>query len=149
MNETWTSDLAGIIAATIAELAPKFAGESIAMLAVDCHPWHGTLALCVLTESECADDPELRDPAEMAAWKFFDCSDGVAAWSATTGMGDSMRASYDSADDSAHTATTYLQSCADALSHSRVADVLSNVNVSSGFRLSVTHPDDGTEYCGP
>jgi len=149
MQETWSSDLAGIIAATVAELAPNFAGESIAMLAIDCHPWHGTLALCVLTESECADDPELRDPAEMAAWRFFECSEGVDAWSPAFALAESMRAAYDAADDSAAVAGSYLQNCADALAHQSVSDALSKLNVSPQFRLSITHPDVGTEYFGP
>jgi hypothetical protein len=147
MNETWASNFAGIVAATIAELAPKFAGESIAMFAIDCHPWNGILALCALTESECVEDPELRDPAEMAAWRFFDCSNGVSAWSAATALSESMRVAYDSADDRASVGITYLQYCADALADSRVADAVSKLDVSSKFRFSVTHPDDGTEYC--
>lgn len=149
MNETWSSDFAGIFAATVAELAPKFVGESVAMIAVDCHPWHGTLALCALTESECADDPELRDPAEMASWRLFNCSDDATAWQATTALCDSMRSDYDSADDRAAVATKYLRSCAASLSSQIVLDAISKLERSSKFRLSVTHPDDSIEFCGP
>ena len=148
MDETWSSDLAGIVAATLVELMPRFAGDKLAMLAIDCHPWHGTLALCVLTESECADAPDLRDPAEKAAWKFFECSDGADAWSPAAALAESMRDAYESADDRATVAAEYLKHCADSLAHHSVAETLKRVDTSPQFRLSITHPDDGTEYCG-
>ena len=149
MSETWSSDLAGIVAAALAELTPKFAGNQIAMLSLDCHPWHGTLSLCVLTESECANDPELRDPAEMAAWRFFDCSDRLAAWAPVSALSESMHAAYGSSDDNSSVAATYLQHCADALTHPDVTEAISKLDTSPHFRLSITHPDDGTEFCGP
>lgn len=116
------------------------------MLAIDCHPWHGVLALCVLTESECTDDSELRDPAEMAAWRFFNCSDGIDAWGATTALAQSMRSDCESAGDNASVATAYFHRCADAFGHSDVVGARSKLGPSPEFRLSVTHPDNGTEY---
>ena len=39
----WSKELGEVIARTLLEAKPFFEGQALAILAVDCHPWHGHL----------------------------------------------------------------------------------------------------------
>jgi hypothetical protein len=148
-NAEWTDALAVAVSATVAHLASRLRGEPLAMLAVDCHPWHGTLSLSVLTASEVDADPMLADPAEMAAWRHFHSSDGKPGWDAVAELGQEMRAAYSASPVRCETATAYLKACAVAMASSGVLSAIEAFDRDPRFRISVAHPDDGREFYPP
>ena len=117
------------------------------MLALDCHPWNGGLYLAILKRSEVVADPELADPAEMAAWELYDCGASLAEWAPVADLALQMRADYSSAAEPSTVADTYLRACAIALQQQSVARAIRTFELAEQFRCSVAHPDDGREYC--
>ena len=138
--------LAQVIANTLEALAPRLQDESLSMIALDCHPWHGSLYLAILKQSEVDTDPALADPEEMADWDLYDCGDGLAQWEAVVPLAEEMGRAYSDADDPAPIAEQCLRASAAALTHPAVQNVLKNFRLADGFRLSVAHPDSGQEY---
>ena len=115
---------------------------------MDCHPWHGSLGLSALTAAEVDADGLLADPAEMAAWRHHDFARGSAAWLPTAVLGSEMRVAYVSGDRPA-VAAAFLGACAAAVASEGVMDALGLFVRARGFRVSVTHPDDGREFASP
>ena len=148
-NAEWVNALAGAVAATVAELAFQLRGVPLAMLAVDCHPWHGTLALSVLTASEVAADPVSADPEEMAAWRHFHCSDGKPGWATAAELGREMGAAYSASPVRGETAVAFLKACATAMASSEVSSAIEAFDRDPHFRVSVAHPDNGREFYSP
>ena len=142
----WVARMADTIAAAVREFAPIVGDDRITLFAVDCHPWHGMLGLAVLTADEAATDPELNDPAEMAAWRHYDFASGLAAGRALIPLGAEMRSAYYEAGDRPATAEAYLRACVSAAASPTVAAALDQFKRADGFRLSVTHPDSGREF---
>jgi hypothetical protein len=142
----WTSRLVGTLAITLRELPANLEGFSIALLAVDCLPWHGTIGLAALTATEIAADPELADPTEMAAWLHYGLSDRLAAWQSAAVLGEEMRFAYESAADPPRVAEAFLRACARAVAHPEVLAAAQRLNLTADFRFTVTHPDDGREF---
>jgi hypothetical protein len=140
--------LADAIAAAVREFAPKLRGEAVALLAVDCHPWHGSIALAILTVAEVAADGLLADPAEMAAWRHYDFARGLSSWQPVAGLGQEMQAAYEAGDRPA-VGEAFLRACAAAVSSPQVAASLELLERSGDFRISVAHPDDGHEFVPP
>jgi hypothetical protein len=141
----WTVQLADAIAAALHEFSPRLGGEKVALLAVDCHPWHGSVDLAVLTASEVATDPLLADPAEMAAWRYHNITRELSSWEPVERLGREMQSAYESGDRRA-VAEGYLRACATAVTSTKVVAALRLLERSSGFRVSVAHPDDGREF---
>lgn len=146
--ESWTSRLNGAIAAVLVELTPRLHNDSIALLAVDCHPWHGAIAPAVLTGDELARDPTLADPALMAEWRYYDAASllGLGAARLLIPLGEEMRAAYYAAEDHPAAAVKYLQACAAAATSPQVAEALRPFRLEPRFRVSVTHPDSNQEF---
>ena len=142
----WVARLADTIAAAVREFAPAVGDDRVALFAVDCHPWHGMLGLAVLTADEAGTDPELNNPAEMAAWRHYDFASGLAAGCAFIPLGAEMRSAYYEAGDRPGTAVAYLRACAAAAAGPTVAAALDLFKRADGFRLSVAHPDSGREF---
>lgn len=142
----WQRDLSLVISKTLRALLPSLRKDSLAMLALDCQPWDGGLFLAVLTKAEVDVEPTLADSAEMAAWKHYDCGSNSDQWSVES-LCETMKRDYDAANDHEAIAEAYLRSCAAALSDELVSAALEDFQLASDFRVSVTHPDDGTEYC--
>ncbi len=148
----WTPRLADALAGAIREIAPRLGGEPVVMLAVDCHPWDRTLGLSLLTRAEAAADALLADPAEVAAWRWFDFARDLTAWGPAAALGDEMRAAYEADDsdvassDRPAVAAAFLRACAAALQSAQVGDALARLTRADGFRLSAAHPDDGREF---
>jgi hypothetical protein len=145
----WKRSLADTIATTVKEFAPVMRGIPVVLLALDCQPWHGSLGLSLLTAAEAEADTQLADPAEMAAWRYYDFSAGLVSWQPAALLGRSMRAAYESAPDRRATAESFFRACAEALASPDVAGVVGSLARADEFRMSVAHPDDGREFFPP
>jgi hypothetical protein len=145
--DDWAPRLASAISAAMREFAPLVGAEPLAMLALDCHPWHGTLGLAALTAREVASDNLLADPAEMAAWRYFDFAQEFPSWKVVSDLGKRMRLDYEAGDRLA-VAEAFMRACAAAISSKSVGDALAAFVRTDGFRLSVAHPDDRREFVG-
>ncbi|MEZ5941975.1 MAG: hypothetical protein R3C18_11325 [Planctomycetaceae bacterium] len=142
----WQRELSLVIAGTLRTLLPSLNNDELAMLALDCHPWNAGLFLAVLTQSEVDADPLLADPAEMAAWNYYDCGEQSDKW-VVDSLCETMRQDYYNSEDRDTIAQAYFRSCGAAISDELVSDVLNDYRLRPDFRVSVTHPDDGTEFC--
>lgn len=141
----WTPRLAEAIAGAVREFAPTLDGAAVVLLALDCHPWNGTLGLSALTAAEVEADSLLNDPAEMAAWKHYDFAARLASWQPSAGLGAEMQASYEASERPA-IAAAFLSACAAAVLLPSVSAALTSLAQADGFRWSVTHPDSGQEF---
>jgi hypothetical protein len=115
------------------------------MLALDCRPWHGSIGLAALTATEVVTDKALADPAEMAAWRYFDFPRDFESWQLATALAEAMRSAYYSGNRPA-VVEAYFGACAAALTSEAVGEALGGFTRTDGFRLSVAHPDDGREF---
>jgi hypothetical protein len=143
--DDWIPRLASAIAAALREFAPKLGAEPLAMLALDFHPWHGSIGLAALTATEVATDKSLADPAEMAAWRFFDFARDFESWQLTTPLAEQMRSAYYSGDRPA-VVEAFFGACAAAISSEPVSAALGEFTRAIGFGISVAHPDNGREF---
>jgi hypothetical protein len=141
----WTPRLVSAIAAALREFAPKVGAEPLAMLALDCHPWHGSIGIAALTAKEVAADKALDDPAEMAAWRFFDFACDFDSWRVAGVLAQEMKSAYYSGDRPA-VVEAFFSACAAAITSDAVGGALESFTRVDGFRLSVAHPDNGREY---
>ncbi len=141
----WTPRLALAIAGALREFASHVGTEPLAMLALDCHPWHGSIGIAVLTAKEVAADRALDNPAEMAAWRFFDFASEFDSWHAATALGQEMKAAYYSGDRPA-VVEAFFSACAAAITSDAVAVALEGFIRVDDFRLSAAHPDDRREF---
>jgi hypothetical protein len=145
--DDWIPRLSSAIVAALREFAPSVGADSLVMLALDCHPWHGRIGISALTSTEVAADETLSDPPEMAAWRFFDFARDFKSWELTTDLVQLMRSAYYSDSDSRPAVTeAFFVACAAAIRSASVAEALGPFNLAEGFRLSVAHPDNGHEY---
>jgi len=115
--DDWIPRLAATVAATIREFAPKLCGIPVKILAVDCHPWHGSVGLAVLTADEAVMDGMLADPSEMASWQHYRFSEGLASWQLAAPLGCVMRAVYEVAAERRTVAEAFLRACAEAMTY--------------------------------
>src|SRR5688500_11280215 len=92
----WTIRLAELIANALTEFRGKVKGR-IECLAVDCHPWNGTLDLAILTHAEVLSDPLLATPNEMAAWKYFHFTSALTPWKHVDDLALQMQKEYENA----------------------------------------------------
>ena len=119
-----------------------------ALEVVVCLPWHGLLSLAVLTAEELAEDARLADPRTTMDWQHGEFTEEVEAWGLTTPLAQEMRSAYSSSPDCPAEARAFLRACARAAASLRVAEAVSLLRRASGFRISVPHPDDGSEFFG-
>jgi hypothetical protein len=145
LSDSWTARLAAAIATAVRDFAPALGNDPVALFAVDCHPWHGVIALALLTAEEVVGDPLLSDPAEMAAWHHYNFAAGLPSWQAAVELGREMRAGYEASERPA-AANAFLGACAAAVSSREVGAALALLRRTSDFRLSVPHPDDGRDF---
>ena len=145
----WTTRLAKVIEEALTEFRGHVQ-DDIEMFAVDCSPWNGFLGLALLTGAEVEQDSLLHDPAEMAAWKYFDFGSGLRSWAPTGELGRQMQQEYQAAND-AHDAIAerFFRACAEALAADGVQQELRRYSLGKTFRISVCHPDSGQEYYPP
>jgi hypothetical protein len=105
--------------------------------------------LSVLTAGEVAADARLADPSEMAAWRHYNLTAGLASWQPVEALGRDMRAAYEAAVDSAAVAEEFIRACARAAASPEAVAATELLKRSEGFRVSVSHPDDGREFFPP
>lgn len=115
------------------------------MLALDCHPWNGDIGISALTATEVARDHSLADPAEMAAWRFFDFASDFECWQEVTEIVREMKTAYYS-EDRLRVVETFIGACAEAITSDVVGAALEKFALAEGFTLSVVHPDTGREF---
>ena len=127
------------------EFATRVGSEPLAILAMDCHPWHGTLGLAALTATEVAADKLLADPAEMAAWRYFDFTRDLSSWQPASDLGERMKSAYENGDRRA-VADAFFRACVAAMTSKVVRDALAVFVRIDDFRLSVPQPDDRREF---
>lgn len=144
---SWRDRLAREMAAGLEQSRARLACEQLCFFAVDCHPWHGHIGLCLLTVPEAAADPGLRDPAQMASWRLFHFAQATAAHGVIEKLAQEMELDYRGAEDLAETATAYLRVTAEAVASAPVQAALGRVFGTPDFRVSVAHPDTGEEFC--
>jgi hypothetical protein len=106
------------------------------------------IGLSLLTAHEVAQDPQLRDPSEMAAWRHYDFASGLEAGRALIPLGVEMRSAYYGSEDLSGTAKGFFRACASAAAAPTVTEALSLLNRADGFRVSAAHPDNGEEFMG-
>ena len=144
-HEGWQAALATSIADVLCEFRPA-AGDEMASFAVDCHPWHGIIALAFLTSPEATADPPLRDPTEMAAWRFYDFQASLAGWRPAVALASAMlAASTGSGEGRREVAQRFLRGCAVAVASDAVRRELARYRLADGFAVTVPHPDTGEE----
>lgn len=145
----WTAHLADALAATLREFAPQVRDDEVVLLQVICLPWHGLLSLAMLTAEELAEDATLADPMRTMDWKYGEFTEEVEAWAETTPLAQAMRAAYYSSDDCPAAALAFLRGCAEAAATSRVIEAVRLFRRAEGFRVSVPHPDNRSEFYPP
>jgi hypothetical protein len=146
MIDDWSRRFAEVIASAVREFGPSLRGVPLALLAVDCHPWHGSLGLAVLTAAEAESDPLLMNPGEMAAWRYYLFSDRLESWHLAAGLAREMQATYETASDRAAVAGAFFSACALAMEKPEVVEAIDRLERAPNFRISVAHPDSGEEF---
>jgi hypothetical protein len=146
--DDWEIKLSALVARAL-EAFSILAQDRVELFAVDCHPWNGIIVLAFLTASEAEQNPQLREPAEMAAWKYYDFPSVLPNWQPPSDLGSTMRNAYENAGgDRAAVADTFFRACAAAVGTSAVQEALAKYPRSDTFRISICHPDTGREYYG-
>lgn len=91
-------------------------------------------------------DPLLLNPAEMAAWRFFDFCSDYESWRQAAVLKAEMKKAYAESTSKASTALDYFHASARPLMSGRVASALAAFTVTHDFRLSVANPDTSEEF---
>jgi hypothetical protein len=125
------------IAIAVREFATLLGAEPVAAFDVGCFPWHGFAELSLLTAAELDANPALLDSREVAAWRYYNFSSGMASWDAAAQLGRLMSKAYYSAADStkAINAEAFMRSCAVAVSSPEVGAALDSLTRDSRFRV--------------
>jgi len=149
--DDWTPRLASALAVAVREFCTPLGGEPVVCLDVGCFPWHGFIELSALTAAEMDADPALLDPREVASWRFYNFSEGVAWWAATAELRERMSQTYYAAEEKSRAATAeaFLRACAKAAAVPQVEAALSSLPRDPRFRVRVAHPDSGREFGAP
>jgi hypothetical protein len=147
--------LAPLIATALKKYAPQLRGRSIRALAIDCHPWHRVLELCLCTE---LDDEKIAQWGKwcLAYWKYFQFTRTPKGnnWPESVPICDAMYEYCEGGPpgqekdppglDEYETRTwLMIKVCAQALLSDVVSDVLKDFKLAKDFELFVSHPDDG------
>lgn len=145
--EQWQSKLSNLIALSIEEWGKKHKNIEVSMFAVDCHPWSGFLSLALLTQSEVDEDKLLANSEEMAAWEYFNFSEGYKVWLPSKKLAVSMQEEWSASANIDFTSEKYFIACASAVGSDLVSSKILDLKISVGFVVSVANPDNNKEYC--
>jgi hypothetical protein len=144
--DDWKIDLSATVACTLNAFSSQIQ-DRVELFAIDCHPWNGILFLAFLTVPEVEMNPKLKEPAEMAAWRYYDFASVVSAWKPSLKLGGLMREAYEQAEKNCpEVADVFFRACADAAKMTAVQRAISKYKLSNAFRITVCHPDTGQEY---
>ena len=145
--EQWQSKLSNLITLSIDEWGKKHKNIEVSMFAVDCHPWSGFLSLALLTQSEVDEDKLLANSEEMAAWEYFNFSEGYKVWLPSKKLAVSMQEEWSASANIHFTSEKYFIACASAVGSDLVSSKILDLKRSVGFVVSVANPDNNKEYC--
>ena len=148
LPKDWTAQLATVMAATLRDFSSQIRDTSVVMFAIDCFPWQGSIGLSILTSEESNADPAMMDPSEIAAWRYFNFAEDLAAWKPAKALGRQMSDAYyaDEDADRGAIADGFFRACAIAAASPDVARAIDLFKRDSRFRISVSHPDDRREF---
>src|SRR5262249_17046854 len=105
--------------------------------------------VAILTAAEADADGAMLDSAEMAAWRYYDFAQGLAAWRPIAAIGRQMRDAYEAAAERETEADAFLMACSQALAGPEVTQAIELLDRDPRFAISVAHPDDGREFFPP
>jgi hypothetical protein len=150
--DNWTKRLASAIAVALREYGLTAAQDKpIVAIDVGCFPWHGSVELSILTAEDLDANRMLLEPGEIAAWRHYNFADGSPAWAPTAELGRQMADAYYAAEESGRSATVdaFLRACAAAVASPEVQEAIRAMPRDQRFRISVIHPDNGTQFWPP
>ena len=75
--------------------------------------------------------------------------DGLDLWRPACTLGRAMRATYEAASDRQAIVDAFLKAWAHAVASPDAVAAIATLDLVSGFRVSVAHPDDGREFYSP
>jgi hypothetical protein len=122
----------------------KETNEVMERFSVDCHPWNGSIFLAFLTSDEASESPFLLEPAEIAAWKYYDFAS--ARSSTHPEIAKEMHDIYYASEDKELSAKNFFVACADVVAKKSIQNMLAKFKLSSTFQITISHPDTGTEF---
>ncbi len=138
--------LAHIIAKELITCARRFASNKIRGLAIDCHPWHKVLELCLCTD---LDDQFIEENGKwwLADWRYFQFTRTVEGnkWPATQALCEAMFdycEENNSQDDFERRTGLVVRICAQALLSPTVKEAIKNYDLADDFEFFVSHPDE-------
>lgn len=145
--EEFSRDLASRLEFELDIVRPKLRFDTLRALALDCYPWYGYLAPCILTDREEYSEDELGKWA-MGEWRFFEfTSNPEHRWPYARDLMQTMVEFYESASESkneaeqAAAADILYRACADALNLPNIMERLrEGFNLSTDFELGVFDP---------
>jgi hypothetical protein len=119
--------------------------DEIRALAIDCHPWHGCIILCILTNREDFSEAQCGKWS-MADWRYYDFSSTPdASWPFAKDLIEQMTKYYESGAEGTATfrADKIYRACAKALCSPTVSKALNfyKFNLASDFEFGVFDPD--------
>ena len=152
---SFTNKLEEIIRRELLKRSDNFSDELISALAIDCHPWHGTIELCFLTPQDSVGKWHLAD------WKYFQFTDPEACggWEEAQELCLLMQEEWEACfcdGDSEHeraqaklVAEKFFRCCAAALKSDGVQRALKCYKSTNDFEVWVGDPDDPSDrnYC--
>jgi len=133
--------LAVVIGNTLTRFRSEL-NEPISIVALDFHPWHGRMALAVLTESELARESRLVDANMVSSWNHYDIGAGYAEWQPAQKMATAMESLYVQTQD----ANILFQCCASALGARPAVKAALRSAVADDFQMRVVNADDQRDY---
>ena len=147
---SWKDDLVGIVASELNNIAVVLRSDEILeAFAVDLYPWHGRIALALLTSDEVDSDPILRESSEISAWRHYDFMVYPEGRASLSRLAEQMKDLYLAAPDRRSVADRFFKACALALDDDSVQKALQSLQKSASFRIIVDHPDDGMAFYPP
>lgn len=147
-TEQLAEELAEGIASALTSLRPTI-DEHIKILALDFHPWDGSLGLAVLTKEESDSVPKLNDVSRMAEWKHFGTKMDFAKWDINSVLGRMKAIYYEAIEEGQDLTDSLFRCCAVAMSSPSVQQAIDTYKLADGFQISVSHPDDNYEHYPP
>ena len=135
--EEWKHELAEIAVLTLADFRRHVGGDEFAMLAVECRPSDGWIALSMLLTSEAMLDPSIADPAGTRSWKHEGIERRYGMWRLAAGVERMMQEPYHCAAevDQPALAAAFRQACFDAIRSVRVEAELARFARTAGFAV--------------
>jgi hypothetical protein len=140
----WRNELAEAIADALKQYSGKFESHRVHGLAIDCHPWHKTLELCLCTDE---DEAFIKKHGKwwLADWKHFQFTRAARghSWPAVKSLAKQMYVYHEKGDgEPEERVWDIICACAGALLSRPVVKALQEYKLAKDFDVFVTDPDD-------